>query len=427
MASLKGNLSGALAGGHWLNRKRLIMGGALLLGFELAAFVFLIAGTHGWIVPLAKPATTDFVSFYAAGRLADAHHAAAAYVRAAHFAAEQRATAPGIDYVYFFYPPVFLLLCAPLARLPYLAGFMVFETGSLLPCLAALKRIATPADQPGGWLPWLVMLAYPALYINFGLGQNGFVTAALFAGASLLIDRRPALAGILFGALCYKPHFGLLVPVALIAGRQWRGFGAAALTVAALVLLSAGLFGWPSWRGFWIAITASHTVYESGKVDFAAFVSLFGALRLLGFSKLVAYGGQAPLSLAAAAVVAWIWRGGGSLPVRAASLAAATLAAVPLSLFYDLMLAGVAIAWMVRAGRMDGFLPWEKTVLAANFIVPLLIRGVGRSCHLPLGVLAILSLLLLCARRAAAEFRARKPDPARPEDSGLFYTNYLTD
>ena len=65
--------------------------------------MFMAAGTHGLIVPLARPTTTAFVSFYAAGSLADAGTPQLFYDRAEHYAAEQRAAAPGIDYN-FFYP-----------------------------------------------------------------------------------------------------------------------------------------------------------------------------------------------------------------------------------------------------------------------------------------------------------------------------------
>jgi hypothetical protein len=52
--------------GNWFDRQHVLAFCAILLAIELGVFVFLIAGTHGWIVPLAEPASTDFVSFYAA-------------------------------------------------------------------------------------------------------------------------------------------------------------------------------------------------------------------------------------------------------------------------------------------------------------------------------------------------------------------------
>jgi hypothetical protein len=73
----------------------------VLLAMELVGFVFFMAGTHGWITPLRQPVSTDFVSFYAAGRLADTGTPALVYDQAAHHAAEQAATEPGIAYNYF--------------------------------------------------------------------------------------------------------------------------------------------------------------------------------------------------------------------------------------------------------------------------------------------------------------------------------------
>jgi hypothetical protein len=118
-----------------------------------------VAGTYGLIVPLAGPTSTDFVSFYAAGALADAGTPELAYDQAAHDLAEQRAAAPSIEYRFFYYPPVFLLLCAALARLPYLAAFVVFEAATLALCLIVMGgagdfgRARLVGDHPGIGVP----------------------------------------------------------------------------------------------------------------------------------------------------------------------------------------------------------------------------------------------------------------------------------
>src|SRR5271168_5076420 len=112
-----------LASGEWLSRERLRLYATILLVGELAVFAFLIAGTHGWIVPLKSPTTTDFVSFYAAGSLADAGTPALAYDHSAHLAAEEAIVGRGIEYQYFNYPPVYQAMFAPIAHLPYLVAF----------------------------------------------------------------------------------------------------------------------------------------------------------------------------------------------------------------------------------------------------------------------------------------------------------------
>jgi alpha-1,2-mannosyltransferase len=73
--------------GNWFDRRCVLTYCAILLAIDLGAFLFFVAGTHGWIVPLADPTSTDFVSFYAAGSLTDAGKPELAYDQLAHQAA----------------------------------------------------------------------------------------------------------------------------------------------------------------------------------------------------------------------------------------------------------------------------------------------------------------------------------------------------
>src|SRR6201981_2123654 len=264
--------------GAALHRNRVLAYCRVLLAGERAGFVFPRAGTHGLIAPLAGPTSTDFVSFYAAGALADAGAPELAYDQAAHDAAEQRATAAGIEYRFFYYPPVFLLLCAVLACLPYLAAFLLFETATLVLCLIVMREILAERD----WWAVIPVLAFPAAFWTLGLGQNSFLTAALFGAGTLWIDRRPILAGFCFGALCYKPHFALLVPLALLAGRHWRILAASLGSAAARCLSSRIAFGWETWQGLVAAAMGSHAIYASGRINFGGLITPFGAVMLAG-------------------------------------------------------------------------------------------------------------------------------------------------
>src|SRR5438067_12553480 len=127
--------------GGWLDRRRIRAAGLILLALQLGGLLFIATGTHGWIMPLGKTTTTDFVSFYAAGALADAGTPALAYDHAAHLAAEERVVGAGIEYQYFNYPPVLLLLCGALAALPYLVAFIVFEVATLCLYLVVASRL----------------------------------------------------------------------------------------------------------------------------------------------------------------------------------------------------------------------------------------------------------------------------------------------
>lgn len=393
-----------LRSGAWLDRERLLGYCGILFGLELATFLFMVAGTHGLIVPLDHPTTTDFVSFYAAGVLANHPLPSLAYDQAAHYAVEQQVRGEAIPYQFFYYPPVYLLLCSALARLPYLAAFLAFEAATLVLFLAA--GCAIKGERRLAAL--LPLATFPCVFWTFGLGQNAFLTAALFGAATLFVDRRPALSGLLFGALCYKPHIGLLVPVALAAAGRWRAFAAAAATVLALVLLSAVVFGWDAWWGFFAAIRQSHGTYATGRIDFDAFVSPFGAVRILGGSAPFAYVIQAAATLAAASFVAFVWRKKLDLPTRAAALAAATLIAAPVLLVYDFLLAAIAVLWLVR-GTGDGqWHPWEKTALAALYVMPLFGRNLAGTFDVPVLPLTAIALLAIVVVRVRRELVVRR-------------------
>jgi alpha-1,2-mannosyltransferase len=387
-----------IRGGGWLTNDRIVAYAWILLTCELLGFAFFVAGTHGLIVPLQHPTSSDFVSFYAAGQLADQGTGWLAYDRAAHYAAEQQATAPGIAYNYFYYPPVFLLVCAVLARLPYLCAFVAFQAASLAACLLAVRPILRDTKL-------VLLLAFPAVFWTLGTGQNALLTAGLFAAATWHIDRRPIIAGLLFGALCYKPHFGLLIPIALLAGGHGRAFVAAAGAVLALVGISGWIFGLQSWTAVLQAMGGSESVYTTHAVDLAGLASPYGAMLMLGLGPWHASIVQAIVTLCAAVLVGVVWRRQLSLPVRAAVLLAAVPVATPILMFYDLMLAGIAIAWLVRAGQARGFAPWTETLLAVSFVLPLLSGNLGGIDH---WLIAPIEAMLVLALAATAAWREQK-------------------
>lgn len=408
MAVLAG-VAAQLESGEWLTAKRLRLYVVILLIAELAVFGFIVAGTHGWIVPLDKPNTTDFVSFYAAGRLADAGTPALAYDHAAHLAAEEAVVGQGIQYQFFNYPPVYEALFALVAHLPYLTAFVTFQTATLVFFLLIGRRILDDDSLTG----LIALLAFPAVWWNFGLGQNAFLTAALFGAGTLLVDRRPVLAGLCFGAICYKPHFALLVPLALGIGGHWRAFLAATATVAVLVFATLAMFGWGTWQAFAATAGASHAMYESGRILFGGFVSPFGAMRLLGAGIAASYVVQAIFTVVAATVVGIVWRRGLSLPVRGAVLASATLLAVPLSLLYDMMIGAVAGCWLVRGAGKETMPAWEKTALALIYAAMLDSRGLAEELSLPVNTICALVLFGLATRRAARELGVTSPGRLR--------------
>ncbi|MBB2203317.1 glycosyltransferase family 87 protein [Gluconacetobacter tumulisoli] len=364
---------------------------------ELLFALILVLGTHGMIMPARHPTTTDYVSFYAAGRQVNAGVPAQVYDPAAHHAAEQAAREIGIPYVHFFYPPVFLLICAPFARLPYLASFIAFQALSLIAALTVLRRVLGLSK----WMTIICGLAFPATLWNIGVGQNALLTVALFGTATLLVDKRPVLGGAFIGMLCYKPQLGLFFPIALLAQGNWRAILSATGTSALLILMSLVIFGRDTWTAFLNIARQAHGTYETGAVHVASLTAPYGPLVAFHAPLRVAYGVQAATTLLLACAVYRTWSRPCRLPIRAAVIAAATPVATPMTMFYDLTLSGLAIAWLVRDGCDRGFPPWQKFALFCTFPLPLLSGNLGNS-HGAVALVAsvaVLAVALIGARR----------------------------
>jgi alpha-1,2-mannosyltransferase len=268
-----------------------------------------------------------------------------------------------------------------------------------------------PSPASGGGIRdlWLLLaLAYPAVFINLGHGHNGFLTAALMAGALTHLDRRPLIAGILIGLLAYKPQFGLLIPLVLAVSGRWRVFFAAAATVAALALAVTLAFGMDVWTAFFASTKFTRSVVlEQGGTGWYKIQSVFSWVRLWGGSVPLAYAVQGAATLAVAAALGWLWRTRAAFPLQAAALLIGTVLATPYVLDYDLMLLAPAIAFLAADGATCGFGLYEKTMLAALWLMPLIARSLAQATLIPLAVPLMLLVFIYLLRRAMSETGAQ--------------------
>ena len=366
----------------------------LIVGYGLA-LAWLAFTSHGGVDAYGHPLGTDFSEVWVAGRMALAGRAVQAYQPAAHYATQQAAFHdPQIPFYGWHYPPIFLLPAALLALLPYLAALAAWQAATL-PLYLVTVRAIVPRKGAA-----LVALAFPAVYMNLTHGQNGFLTAALLGGGLMLLDRRPWLAGVLFGLLAYKPQFGVLLPLALLAEGRWKTIIAAGLTVLAAAGLTWLVFGQDIWRAF-LGNTAftRQAVLETGGAGFWKIQSVFAAVRLWGGSIGLAYGAQAVVALAAAGLVFLLWRSGADRRLKAAGLIAGAFLCTPYSFDYDLMILAPAGAFLVSYGLERGLKTSELAVLALAFAAPILARPAGQWLLLPLGAIAVAALFTVIMRR----------------------------
>jgi len=404
-----------LRSGDWLTRERVRLVALAVLIASIAGFLYLVVTAKGLVDTQGRPLGTDFSNVYAAGTYVLEGKPEAPFDPPLQHAREQKMFGEATPFYGWHYPPFFLFIAGALALMPYGLALAAWQAVTLVLYLLMMGSILSPSPHwgegrgegvpsrqsdsepphptalraidlsPLGRGDWLLLaLAFPAVLINVGHGQNGFLTAALLGAALVQLDRRPIVAGVLFGLLAYKPQFGVLIPIVLIASGRWRTFVAAAATVVALALAATVAFGPHVWQAFLDSTRFTRVVaLEQGGT---------------GWYKI-----QSVLVVVLGAALIWLWRSATAYPLKAAALCLAAILATPYTFDYDMMVLAPAIAFLVADGVERGFRAWEKTALAALWLVPLVSRTVAQASFIPLGVPIMLAIFILLLRRSTSD------------------------
>ena len=348
----------------------------------------------------------DAFALWSWGRFAVEHAAATIYdPQTLHAAQQALGMDPRDDYP-FVYPPSFLLVLWPLGILPYGAA------------MAALFAITVPlylwATVGRRWRSPMMLAAVlaPTTTIAIVAGQTGFLAAAFLAGGIRVLGRRPLLGGFLLGLLTYKPQLGLLVPVALVAARQWRAIAAASATSILLALgtsLAFGAAAWPAWLD-----TMQHYAgifAAQGSEITHLMPTVTAALTGVGMPPDIAQWVQAIAALGAALAVWRCFRDGPG-PLAGAALLVATFLATPYAFVYDLPVVAAAVLWVIAARHDAGgtFGLGEMVVLMLAMLFPITMPA--GNPHFPLSVVALALLLGMILRRVS------HPSPALSRSTG---------
>jgi hypothetical protein len=328
----------------------------------------------------------DVASFWAAGRLAIQGSPALAYDIQAHRAMEMTVAHMG-GLMPFPYPPPFLFFVVPIAFRPVWLAYLAWIIPTAGLYLVAAARFA-PLRYP---------LAHPAATVNAIIGQNGLLTCGIFLFGLSLVAAQPFLGGAILGLLVIKPQLAVLVPVALLADRNWRAIGGAAASSLLLLVLAWLIFGSGAYQGF-LAITGDYARYMSGsRWNWGELASLFAFVRFFGIPQAAALAIQGVAALGAAFVTWRAWATGDDR--RMAILAAATLLVPPYLFTYDSLLLLVPLGSFLQDDRH----PWRVPIIWLLLLLPLLgYFGVYPGPNtVPLA--AILCLLWLASPKGASE------------------------
>jgi arabinofuranan 3-O-arabinosyltransferase len=367
-----------------------------LIGFGLTlAYVLFLADSaihRYWLIDDAGQAiANDFVNVWAAGQLALAGQPAAAYDWTAH--REVEVAAIGHDFAGYYgwhYPPTFLFAAAALAILPYLPALLLWVAVTLPAYVTTVRAVI------GERLGLILACGFPGVIWNASVGQNGFLTAALIGAVLMQMEKRPAVSGICLGLLTYKPQFGILFPFVLACDGRWRLIAFAAATTAALGAASLLAFGTESWHAFlaWMPVTSA-AVFADGRAGLNKLQSLLGVVRWLGGGMPAAWIAQGALIAFSTVAVAALWRRPVRYEIKAAALAVGALLATPYLYIYDFPVLAIPLAFLLRLGLREGFLPYELSAMAVASGLVLAFPFVA----MPTGFAAIVIVAVMVARR----------------------------
>ena len=251
------------------------------------------------------------------------------------------------------------------------------------------------------WLLIMALIAFPAIFLNIRLGQNGFLITALFGFALLSLQDRPKLAGVLIGLLCIKPHLALMFPIALFAIGAWQAIVVAAITVFLISALSYLVLGGDSWIGWLNSLDIARNILETYSFHWKFSPSIFSFLRLLDAPLPLAYGAQILLAIFAGIIVWRIWRTCPVASIRQGVLVLASLLASPYIFDYDLTLLAIPMILFVKASMQYGWLKGDREILILVWLTPLVMILIAVYTFIQIGPLFTLLMMAAFLRKQA--------------------------
>jgi arabinofuranan 3-O-arabinosyltransferase len=322
-----------------------------------------------WIVSSSgAPIYADFSTCWVAGVQA-LHGNISALYDATAFLKIQSALLGPQEFLYpnWPYPPPFSLIMLPFALLPYFWAFVAWTSITLLGLLTTIYLIIRRSAA----ITLVIALPYTAW--NILAGQNGFLTASLLGASLAFLERQPVLAGVFLGLLTYKPQFGILLPVAVIASKNWHAFASAIVTIALLVAVSIAAFGIAAWEAFPRGLSQQYGVVliadgvPDSEANWGYLQTVYGLLRFLHSGAHLAWVGQAIVTLSVATIVWLVWRSTTRFSLKAAILSTAALLASPYAFAYDLVATVIPVAFIAKDQMRYGVLKGEQTALLMLF------------------------------------------------------------
>lgn len=376
---------------------------AALLLQALAVLIWIVRFyvLEDWTAPIVG---FDFAVFWSAARVTMEHGAASVFSQQLMQPLEV-ALWHKLHYAPWPYPPTFLLAVLPFGLLSFGSALVLYSMLGLLSYGSMIACIVRRAER--AWLP--VFAASPGVFVAIALGQNSLFTVGVAGIALALIETNSALAGVCVALLVIKPQFGVLIPLVLICGRQWKVLTVSALCTLAFVGGSTAILGLDVWSAFVTFLPQFNriAVEYGGSEMWLGMPTVFAGSRSLGLPVSVAYTVHGLVAAPAVMVTAVLWVKRARFALRATAFVAATLLVQPYIMFYDLAWLILPIAFLVRDAKAAPLNRMEWAVLTAAWLAPaqgVLAAYVG--LYLQIVPAVLVALLVIVMRRYFASTAA---------------------
>jgi hypothetical protein len=242
----------------------------------------------------------------------------------------------------------------------------------------------------------------PPAYINLLIGQNGFLMSGIFVAGISLTGSSPSWAGAIIGLMVFKPQLALLLPVAMLAGREWRVIVGALLSTSAMLLIALLLFGWSTYQSFFDILPHYVAFMRDARLPWSEVASPFALARFVGLSQVAALSMHSIIATVATILAARAWWL--KLDERVPILAAAALLIPPYLLTYDGLFLIIPVGWMIRQRH-----PYALALTWLCCLVPVLSFYVPWRLPNLISIAALISLWVLHFDDQAQRVRRRRP------------------
>jgi hypothetical protein len=245
------------------------------------------------------------------------------------------------------YPLHFMMLTLPFGAMPFPLAALTWTLLGLIAYGVFLERTISPSRTV------LLLIVISGGFLNtMAFGQMTFFAAILLVGGLWVLPTRPVLAGICFGILTIKPHFGVLLPIVLLTERRWSAIASTCATACGLLLASLVVIGPEAWALYIKAGMGAQTEAMLERLLLWSWEpTWYAALRWMSFDRTVALAAQSVAAAASVAALLWMQRIGVPERTRHALVPLLTLFALPYVLPSDLLLLSPLLALRIADPR----------------------------------------------------------------------------